>query len=432
MSGGQHRYRLPLAAELAEFAAQQRIPALPTGRPLWPWMQADGASPRPVPVLWVRAGGPEPYELDNAQLADACRSDLARSAFALSGLLMRSRIVILTMASDLDDELGRAYIREYDRALARRLAGRAPELYTASDRASGYDFGLTLDSALDRGPRLADVFDFARDLCAACDLGLHMAGAAGSDLARDLERARDLARDLAINLDHARAGIRDGSLQRAIEITPILAATIDGISDRRMTSSSRYRKTRPVLNMVCSLAMGRAFSNAVAGTLRSRVQTSEWGAKFAQAFIDAAGIAGDGHLTADPETMGNTLREAAGNLEDILGDEQGDRQKVPAWSGRLAGHLRRTAEPIFAGAERPTPDKAAAIRIAALCLAAETEAIRHQDIGDKFRRIAAGITLLERRSTGELQAAEVIMLAAERSSFEAGPPVRRGRALSVP
>ena len=431
-SGEQRRYRLPTAAELTEFAAQQRIPALPTGRPLWPWIQADGASPRPVPVLWVRAGGPEPYELDNAQLADACRGDLARSGFALSGLLMRSRIVLLTMASDLEHELGRAHVRAYDRALARRLAGRAPGLYTASDRASGYDFGLALDSALDRGTRPADAFDFTRDLSDACNLGRNVAGAAESDLASDLERACDLTRDLAINLDHVRAGIRDGSLQRAIEMTPVLAATIDRISDRRMTSSLSYRKTRPVLDMVCCLALGRAFSNAASGALRSRVQTGEWVAHFAQAFIDAAGIAGGGHLTADPETMGKTLREAAGDLEDIFGNEQGDRHKVSAWSARLAGHLRRTAEPIFAGAERPTPDKATAIRIAALCLAAETEAIQRQDIGDMFRRIAAGITLLERRSTGELQAAEVIMLAADRPSFEAGPPVRRGRALSVP
>jgi len=46
-----------------------------------------------------------------------------------------------------------------------------------------------------------------------------------------------------------------------------------------------------------------------------------------------------------------------------------------------------------------------------LCLAAEADALRANEQGDKFRQIAAGITWLERRHDGEDQPAEVIVLA---------------------
>jgi len=52
-----------------------------------------------------------------------------------------------------------------------------------------------------------------------------------------------------------------------------------------------------------------------------------------------------------------------------------------------------------------------------------------------FRWIAAGINLLGRRATvsynGELQAVEMIMLATERLSFEAGLPARHRRTSGV-
>jgi hypothetical protein len=49
----------------------------------------------------------------------------------------------------------------------------------------------------------------------------------------------------------------------------------------------------------------------------------------------------------------------------------------------------------------------------AVCLAAEADDVERTDIGDQFRHLAAGITLLQRRATDGQQASEVIMLAVE-------------------
>jgi hypothetical protein len=79
----------------------------------------------------------------------------------------------------------------------------------------------------------------------------------------------------------------------------------------------------------------------------------------------------------------------------------------------VAERFQQSAGSIFARAERPTADKATAARLAALCLAVEADGLERKDIGDMFRQVAAGITLLERRAAGKLRASEVIMLALE-------------------
>jgi hypothetical protein len=55
--------------------------------------------------------------------------------------------------------------------------------------------------------------------------------------------------------------------------------------------------------------------------------------------------------------------------------------------------------------------------LAALCLALEADEMDRRDIGDMFRHVAAGITLLGRRATGQWPAPEVIMLAIEHESL---------------
>jgi hypothetical protein len=47
--------------------------------------------------------------------------------------------------------------------------------------------------------------------------------------------------------------------------------------------------------------------------------------------------------------------------------------------------------------------------MAAVCLAAEADGMDRMGIGDQFRQLAAGITLLQRRVTDERQAIEVII-----------------------
>lgn len=55
------------------------------------------------------------------------------------------------------------------------------------------------------------------------------------------------------------------------------------------------------------------------------------------------------------------------------------------------------------------PPAAAELRVAAMCLAFETDE-EHAEI---FRRIAAGVSFLQRRTDGRLRAFETIMLATD-------------------
>jgi hypothetical protein len=54
---------------------------------------------------------------------------------------------------------------------------------------------------------------------------------------------------------------------------------------------------------------------------------------------------------------------------------------------------------------------ATAIRLAALCLAVDADAREANQLGDIFRVLTTGVTLLERRGTGQAVLTKTIMLA---------------------
>lgn len=81
------------------------------------------------------------------------------------------------------------------------------------------------------------------------------------------------------------------------------------------------------------------------------------------------------------------------------------------WTQRVTSRLEENALPVFNRQLPLTANKATAIRLAALCLAAEADVHCPSPVGDTFRNIATGITLLERRSTGQAPATEIIILA---------------------
>ena len=92
---------------------------------------------------------------------------------------------------------------------------------------------------------------------------------------------------------------------------------------------------------------------------------------------------------------------------------------VPCLDDRNRGRLRDNAEPAFSGSQPTTPGVARSIRLAALCLPAEADSLTraihqerdHADLGRKFRSIAAGSIVIERRATDSKWITERIMLA---------------------
>ena len=84
-----------------------------------------------------------------------------------------------------------------------------------------------------------------------------------------------------------------------------------------------------------------------------------------------------------------------------------------SWAATVAHRLQETASPVFNRQEQLTRDATTSIRLAALCLAAEADGLDQRELGEGFREIALGVTLLERRANGDDPAAETIILASE-------------------
>jgi RecA/RadA recombinase len=391
LSGGQLSYRLPLAAELTELTVQQRIPALPSGRSPCAWTETDITSLGALPVLWLPPGASVPYEVSSATLASAVEGDLSRPALTLSVLLLRSRLLLRALRiPDADLDPARDLVRDLDGALVRTRARRL-----LRDITRGLDLSLAISSAdAYHGARDPDRYSYS--YYSGFDAG------PVDDLFRDL--FRDLgpgsARDDLAGVLH-RAPYLDEPFQ--------LADEIDAAISRHLPLSSRYDDVQPIFDAACPLVLGRAFSEAITVAVGpdGRSRRSE---RFTAAFIDAAGIPA-GHLTADPAALEATLQKAVRWLADALNRRRAGLREASPWPSAVSMRLKQDAGPVFARTERPVPGKAPAIRIAALCLAAEADVMKLKEIGDMFRQVAAGITLLERRMAGERQAFEVIMLA---------------------
>ena len=97
------------------------------------------------------------------------------------------------------------------------------------------------------------------------------------------------------------------------------------------------------------------------------------------------------------------------------------------WARRVTDRLEILAGPILTRERQVAAPIATALRVLPLCLAAEADALQAADLGNKFRRIAAAITGLERRHNGDDPAVEMIVLAlnsttndSRRNHFSAG------------
>ena len=118
-------------------------------------------------------------------------------------------------------------------------------------------------------------------------------------------------------------------------------------------------------------------------------------------------------MTIDPAMLEAILQESGARLTEVFAKELADLSEAASWRTVMAERLRLSAGPVFARTERPQPNKTPPMLTAAFCLAAEADGVEREDIGDQFRQLAAGISLLQRRAIDSGQVIEVLMLAAE-------------------
>ncbi|WP_410626482.1 NACHT domain-containing protein [Amycolatopsis sp. cmx-8-4] len=199
------------------------------------------------------------------------------------------------------------------------------------------------------------------------------------------------------------AGLRKLAHDLAVEHDAVLdlADELDLNVDRDL-DSTLIRVLTPELARIRMLSLdqvlGRALAHAQAGLLRSATPATAWAKNLAAALTEEAGAAA-ATAPQSPETLAGKVSRAR---EHTTGS---------SWARQVAAKLELEARPVFAR-ERPlTSNSATALRLAALCLAAEMRAHDQAELGAAFHEIAAGVTLLQRRAAGQAPPAERIVLA---------------------
>jgi NACHT domain len=361
---GSQAYRLPDAAQLAELSLPPCAVWSGTGQELWTRQR-------------------NPYRVSDSVLASAVAEDAQRWKSVLARLLLvhalvEARQLTLRLEWALDslrDKAQRRHVRgmDLDMALARvrqRRKDRPLAVARALERAKGVFGDSQLDAAI----------EVTREVVQAVAL------APKAERRRVLERGAALARELVDELPPVLAAVF--ALPKALDGT----ATPD----------------RP---------MGRMLSNLFDWLFSGSTPPDNWTARFGE-WLCAGSVLPD-PLTPSPDLL---IPMATAARKDVIAlyhaasdddeDEEQDTDSGPsAWACLAAVAVERAAGPVFERREPLTPDVVSAIRLAALCLAAEVTDRQEAALCRRFRALAAGITLLQRRSTGRWQPSEMIILA---------------------
>lgn len=376
--GGDTVYRLANRAEIADAGVQRTLAAsTPAISPPSIWLAPDDG--QGGPELWTPAGSDHPHAIDAATIAHHVDEDIKRSPFALIRLVLmhattalkavigvivpaRALNLDLVLALDLDRDLNLALNRAHapNRDLARALDG-------ARARALALDHYLALNR------------DRVRDVARSVDL--------------DLDRVRDRVRDVARDIEVAR------SLDRSLDLNRDLARALDRDLDYALNLDHYFDP---------NLVVGYALSDALTRVLRHGTSASVL-TEFSRALVETTRIVGATYVIS-LDTLADQLRDGRKALTELVGSP-GNKPPLP-WAHQVVTNLEQTGLPVFNRQQPLTPDTATSMRLAALCLAAEADQHNANQLGNTFREIAGGVTLLERRASGLAVPTEIIILTA--------------------
>jgi hypothetical protein len=129
---------------------------------------------------------------------------------------------------------------------------------------------------------------------------------------------------------------------------------------------------------------------------------------FARSFIKLA-VSQDANYTVPPDMLTDKTSKA---IADLIGQLDRNRSAETEWTRRLIDRFEALSGTVLSRKQQVANSTFGALRIMAICLAAEADALQSPKIGDEFRGIAAGISWIEGRLTGGEASAEIIVLAA--------------------
>ncbi|WP_344614295.1 NACHT domain-containing protein [Dactylosporangium salmoneum] len=358
--------------------------------------------------------------------------DLARTFDLVVDLIgSLSSIADRTLCGDSDSDLpfGRDFVRfighEFGRArdvaFARSRARDARDGAFANNRPGARDLDLDLVRARDRdaardGAR-ARVRSLARDL--ARDLALVRARAArtsGSaidarDLASDvshggvalavaLARAREI--DLVLGLVRGRNFTRT---RGAYGYNPGFAVNLGRVLDHDLALELLLGPDRDYdRDLTVSIGVILAhFGVSPQDRITARPVDESGVRALANTLVHSAGIAQTHVISVNFDFLATAVHRACAELAVVT------KAQGLSIANVLAGRLADAAESIFGRSRALAVGDAMVIRLAALTLAAEANRHHLASTAHIFRAVAAGITLFERRATGQAPMDKIII-----------------------
>jgi hypothetical protein len=424
ITNGQPTCRLLYESELEDPAVRQITSTTASiwANPDWSaWRVSGAVQASEDPSLWVVPGAQHPHHVTIATLTNRIQNDFTQSKPTLAALLLlrssfhaRNIYSYLVLARDIDRDIGLTRARELaseldpildlvreldptlDRDTGLRLA-QTRALAITRDLGSNLTPDRELDLAQTRARAIVGELDHAVsrafDRYRELEAGLHDA----ADLAHALELARDYAHRYhpgsASDFEFGFTLNLDQTLNRVLGLYRDLDRDLNRDLDRD-------------LDLDLTFLMGEALSHVLTPKAASTTARDDFIVRFSRDFTRTTGVAGSGY-TVSPDTLTNQLATVLRIQDEHL------EAYTRTWRAAITTRLDQAARPIFRRECPLTADFATSVRLAALCLASETDSPGQPEAGEAFREIAAGITLLQLRASGDHPATEMILLAVD-------------------
>ncbi len=400
ITGGQPSYRLPTLAEIQDSAVTDALKKQlnPVYHSIWYADDHSDESPR----LCIPLGASPPWWISAAQVRERLVADFRNAPFTL-GLLPLvihvcafSRVLkVLVRSRDFTRTLDMTGISEFDLGGARdRDASRALHFAQGISLARNflsdpdYDLARALDSAAAIANAYTSIFDIPPDKTL--------------QLASTLDYVATRSVALAFERPY------EGDLARTLDLKLVLERKGDLIDDRDLDIGNNLDRALARASESC---LGIALSRMLILPDKAPENTDslkELSDIFGKSFIDieANRIA---DFSLSPDLLTTIAHRATARLAARLNQ---DRFATSEWTLQLIGRFEGLAKVILLREQLITPSAVCALRIMALCLAAQADAFQVLEAGDDFRVIAAGISWIERRLAGEDEPTETVILAA--------------------
>jgi hypothetical protein len=300
---------------------------------------------------------------------------------------------VLDRSSDFTRVLDVASIREADPSTsgarnAARTRHFAQAIYLAHNLFGGLDpdLGSALASAGAIVNARNSIYGISAHEILRLTSALDFAVSRSFALALERPNDRDLARALDLKLEFDRYGnlIDD----RDVDLVNNLDRAISRTSER---------------------CLGTAFSRMLASAAEVSANTDSLRRSdeiFAKGFIELT-TGQHASYIVPPDLLKDISQKA---VIELVHRSNRNRSAASVWSLRFLGRFESLAEMILSRKQQLTAPTARALRIMSLCLAAEADAFQAPKIGDDFRKVAAGITWIERRIAGVDEPSETIVL----------------------